>query len=126
MKDIKWSQLRRDYEHGATYAQLAQLYGASPATICRRARLEGWGRRGSTAGTARPGCLEKVTGQLVEVAGRMMEQQEESMSVKELRDMAALVRELAALQAAQRQQEEGSSVPSICVRLEGDVEKWSV
>ena len=124
MKDVKWSQIRRDYEHGDTFRKLAQIYGVSQSTISRRAQLEGWGRRGSAMGKLCCGSLERVAAQLAQKAGQMMEQQEETMSVKELRDMAALVRELTALQAAER--ESGSGASTVRVMLEGDVEKWSV
>ncbi len=122
MTEPKWSQMRQEYEHGVTYAKLAEIYGTSQSTISRRARVEGWGRRGCAAGTARPGCLEQVTEQLMEVASRTLAQQEEPLSIKEMRDMAALIRELTALQTTEK---EPQASPTVRVTLEGDVEKWS-
>ena len=66
MKEVKWSQARREYNRGATFAALGRKYGVSAATVSRRARLEGWGKRGEKCGSS--GTIEQVAQQLLEAA----------------------------------------------------------
>lgn len=47
---IDWKGVRRGYESGARAAELAERYGCRPETVRRRARKEGWERRGTKGG----------------------------------------------------------------------------
>ncbi len=125
MKQLKWSQMRREHEQGATFAQLAEQYGTSVSTLSRRARLEGWGRRGSVSREPGTGSLETVTERLLARAQETLGGEESSLSVKEMKELAGLVRELLALREAVAQQTTQGQAPGVRVILEGDVEKWS-
>jgi DNA-binding MurR/RpiR family transcriptional regulator len=125
MKQFKWSQMRREHEQGATFAQLAEQYGTSVSTLSRRARLEGWGRRGSARREAEADSLETVTERLLAQAQETLGSEESSLSVKEMKELAGLVRELLALREAVAQHTSQGQSPGVRVVLEGDVEKWS-
>lgn len=123
MKELKWSQMRREHEQGATFAELAEKYGTSVSSLSRRARLEGWGRRGSVS---RPGenTAEIVADRLLEFARQTLPDGENAMSVKEMKELAGLVRELLALREAAGRMD-GRESAGVRVVLEGETERWS-
>ncbi len=126
MKDIPWSRLRREYEHGATYTALAEKYGTSPSSVSRRARMEGWGRRGSAPDPIRTGeSMERLTEQLLEAAQRTLSGEMDNLSVKEMKELAGLVREILALRSAARG-ERDDGAQTVRVVLEGETEQWGV
>ena len=125
MKDLKWSQMRREYEQGATFAALAEQHGTSVSTLSRRARLEGWGRRGCKRNEPGLRSMATVTQQLLESAQQTLGGDCGAMSVKEMKEMAGLVRELMALRTALAEQN-GERVPAVRVVLADELEKWSV
>ena len=116
--NVPWEQVRRDYEQeGATDQVLSERYGVSTSTISRRARAEAWDRNNS-AGR----CLAAVTRQLMGAVEETLTDRSAPVSVRELKDLTALVRELLTLQelaeGPQAQDE------SLRVVLEGEAESW--
>ena len=127
VKELKWSQMRREYERGDTFAVLAERYGTSTSSLSRRARLEGWGRRGCACSEPGARGMDAVTQQLWEAAQQTLSGECGTMSVKEMTEMAGLVRELMALRTAAAAAEQGAcGTPAVRVVLEGEAEKWSV
>ena len=115
---VPWEQLRWEYEQeNATYQVLAERYGVSVSTISRRARAEEWSRRSST-----DRCLAAVTRQLMGAVEETLTDRSAPVSVRELKDLTALVRELLTLQElaeGPKEQDEG-----LRVVLEGEAESW--
>ena len=122
-----WQHMRRRYERGETYGKLAGEYGVSVSAICRRSRAEGWGRRGSAGGESMTGqCLAELTQQMLCAARETLRQGEGCVSVKEMRDLTALVRELLALQRMAREEQDADREDCVRVVLDRQVEDWSV
>lgn len=120
MKEVKWSQARREYERGATYTALAEKYGVSIATVSRRARLEGWGKRGQMR--VGGGTIALVAERLLAAAETALLSDEGTMTIREMKELAGLVRELTALRDAE---ERGDDSGTVRVVLEGETERWS-
>ena len=120
MKSVPWSRMRKEYEGGETQAVLAERYGVSVSSVSRRARLENWGRRGSVMG--RGGTMEEVSQMLLNAARTTLLCPQSELSVRDMKDLAALVREVQAMRDAQRGRDEGETVRVV---LEGEVEEWS-
>ena len=116
--NVPWEQMRREYEEeNATYRVLAERYGVSASTISRRARAEAWGK-----GSSADRCLAAVTRQLIGAVEETLTDRSAPVSVRELKDLTALVRELLTLQElaeGPQEQDEG-----LHVVLEGEAEKW--
>ena len=121
MREIPWSRMKREYEAGETQTALAERYGVSVSTVSRRARLENWGRRGSADKAVE--TLEQVSARLLDAARTALLCDTGEMSIREMKDLAALVREVQAMRDAQRGRDEGETVRVV---LEGEAEKWSV
>lgn len=125
VKTVQWSRLRREYEQGATYQKLAEKYGVSTASVGRRSKAENWGKRGSAR---RELTVEQAAAQvaqrLLTAANQTLEDDSASLSVKEMKELAGLVREALALR--QLSDGAGSGAGAVRVVLEGDVERWSV
>ena len=119
VKDIPWRQIRRDYEAGVTYRQLAEQYGVPTSTLGRRGRAEGWRRRD-------PDWLERY---VEEVAARLLTAAEEllhspqPLTLRELKDLTALLRELDSLRQTVRQQDSAAD-EQVRVVLEGELARW--
>ena len=119
MKEVKWSQARREFQRGATYTALAEKYGVSVSTVSRRARLEGWGKRGQSPGS---GCtIAQVSERLLEAAEAALLCDDGTMSIRDMKELAALVRELTALREAEAR---GGECGAVRVVLEGETRRW--
>jgi len=118
--DIPWQQMRRDYEKGATYRQLAERYGVSSSTIGRRCRLENWTRGGDRRLER---CVEQVSLRLLEAVEELLGG-EEALNTRELKDLTALTRDLEALRQTVRQQQSDHGGEGVRVVLEGPLEEW--
>ena len=118
--DIPWQQMRRDYEKGTTYRQLAERYGVSSSTIGRRCRAEGWTRSGDRRLER---CVEQVSLRLMEAVEELLGG-EETLNTRELKDLTALTRELEALRQTVRQQQADHGGEGVRVVLEGPLEEW--
>lgn len=127
LKTRDWMQIRQRYERGETYEQLAGEYGVSASAICRHSRAEGWGRRGSARGIPVAGrCVEELTQQMLHVAQAALCRDDGTANVKEMRELAALVRELLTLQRMAREGEETPQQECVRLVLDRQVEDWSV
>lgn len=116
--NLPWEQLRQEYEReGLTYQELAQRYGVSTSTVSRRARADGWGRRG---GSRRR--IEEVSGQLLAVVEEALAGRSDPLSVRELKDLTALLREMLALRELAQKEKGGEE--TVHVVLEGPLEDW--
>ena len=129
-RDVPWAELRAAYGAGASCADLARRWGLHPSTVYRRCRQEGWrcgagdpaGTRGTeTVPAAGPGeeltaRLEALTADLLAAADRG------EVSIREVKDLAALAKDLAALRRAR-----GEDVPNLVrVELSKDLVPWTV
>ena len=115
--NVPWEQVRRDYEQGASCRTLSERYGVSVSTVSRRARAEEWGKDNSARR-----CFAAVTRQLMGAVEETLTDRSAPVSVRELKDLTALVRELLTLQElaeGERQEDEG-----LRVVLEGEAESW--
>lgn len=118
---VPWAELRRAYQQGATYEELAQQYGISASTVGRRCRAESWGKRGGGEDGQR---AVRIVEQLWESVGEAMDNHTEPWGIKELKELTSLTRELLTLQSlVEPEQEEVSD--TLRVVLEGEIEKWS-
>ena len=124
VKPVQWSRLRHEYERGATYRELAEQYGVSAAAVGRRSKAENWGRRGSAQ---RELTVEQAAAQvaqrLLAAANQTLEDDSAPLSVKEIKDLAGLVREALALRQLSGREEPDAG--TVRVVLEGEVERWS-
>ena len=128
-KDIAWDELRRRYEAGeGSYRTLGAQYGVSPSCISQKAIAEGWNkparqeqRRGETAEL----WLTAASRQLAAAAQQTIRQKNsEELSVKELKELAGVLKELMALQQTVSGKEEQQE-KRIHLVLEGDIRRWS-
>lgn len=115
--NVPWEQVRRDYEQGATCQLLAERYGVSTSTVSRRAKAEEWSRQNSTER-----CLAAVTRQLMGAVEETLTDRSAPVSVRELKDLTALVRELLTLQ--ELADGEQAQAETLRVVLEGEAEQW--
>ncbi len=94
---IPWAEIREKYEAGGeSYAALGRRYGVSGATVGSRARKEHWkGRRTGKRSekSAMEDCLSSAAQQLRYSIEETMKSGE-NVSVKELKELTAMLREL--------------------------------
>ena len=107
VKTVNWAAIRCERELGATFRALAEKHGLSVATLYRRARMEGWGERNSRA------MLETL------------EDENVTLTIRDMKDLAALTRELLALEDAAHKSDE-TGAPEVRLVLADEVERWSV
>ncbi|MBQ9393478.1 MAG: hypothetical protein IJU18_05760 [Oscillospiraceae bacterium] len=118
---VPWDEVRRRYQQGEEPASLAQRYGVSVDTVRRHARQERW--NGAGRPDVRP-RLAQACRQLQCAAAAMMSRAETDgeVSVKDVKELAALLRELAALEKSLVQE----APPAVRVVLAPETEAWSV
>ena len=120
---IPWEEIREKYEEGGwSYSALAREYGAVPSTVSKRARKERWKGAGEYRREEPVGkCLASAARQLSASVNETVRQGE--ASVKELKELTAMLRELVGLQEtiAQQQKEAGE----LRVVMEDEAEEWS-
>ena len=128
-KDIAWDALRRRYEAGeGSYRTLGAEYGVSSSCISQKSIAEGWSkperlkqRRGETGEP----WLTAASRQLAAAAQQTIRQKNsEELSVKELKELAGVLKELMALQQTVSGKEEQQE-KRIHLVLEGDIRRWS-
>ncbi len=119
---IPWAEIRKKYEAGeGSYATLARCYGISSAAIGKRARRENWrGRRGEPSIDA---CLLSAVQQLRRGVEEAVEGRED-VSVKELKELTGMLRELMNLEQAVAQREEETE-KALRIIMEEDIESCS-
>ncbi len=105
---IPWAEIREKYEAGeGSYAALGRRYGVSEATVGNRARSENWkGRSRGRASkkNAMEDCLASAAQQLRRSVEETMERGE-NVSVKELKELTVMLRELMNLEQAVAERE---------------------
>ena len=119
---IPWGEIREKYEAGGwSYTALGKEYGLSPSAVSKRARREQWkgaGQRTREDPVSR--CLTAAARQLSSSVNETV--QEGEVSVKELKDLTAMLRELVNLQEVLSQRQDGEEVRVV---MEDDAEAWS-
>lgn len=128
-KKYPWEEIREKYENGGwTYAALGRAYGLSAAKIGQKARQEEW--KGASGGGQRKksmaACLSAAARQLSQAVTDTVRQggEEGSVSVKELKELTAMLRELVNLQQTLESKEKDGTQ---CIRIvmDEDAELWS-
>ena len=128
-KEVDWAALRRAYEAGeGSYRTLGEAFGISVARIAQVAKQEGWGgRRRRTAEdreTAQQWLCEAAQDLCAEAREIIRLSRVDRPSVKELKEMAAVLKDLVSLQQSL---EGGGEAQENCLRIvmEDEVAKWS-
>ena len=123
MKQIPWGEIRQIYESGGTsYRKLAKEYGVSPATICAKAKRENWrGRWGDQIPDTTDDCLASAVRQLSLLLHRA--ETGEAVSMTEVKELTAVLKELVRLKSAMSESSEGTDV--LHVVLDDEVKAWS-
>ena len=130
-KHIAWEELRRRYENGeGTYRSLGAEYGISASRISQKATQEGWSKKKKVPKRKRKETvqqwLSEAAQQLSQAAqGAVYDGGKEKLSVRELKELAGVLKELIQLQKTMA----ASDVPQqkrVRVVLDEEVEKWSV
>lgn len=107
---IPWGEIREKYEAGeGSYAALGRRYGVSGAAVGNRARKENWKRSNTGAPRSEKNtmedCLTSAAQQLRRSVAETVECGE-NVSVKELKELTAMLRELMNLEQAVTEREE--------------------
>lgn len=93
---IPWTEIRREYERGGTsYAGLGRRYGLSAYTIGNHARQENW--QGRSREEKKKASVENWMTAAVRQLRRSIEKSAkdgEGVSVKEMKELTAMLREL--------------------------------
>jgi uncharacterized protein YjcR len=120
-RDIPWQEARSAFRAGATLADLGRRYGVDPTTVAYHCRREGWAADLPEAPAVLPrrdliARLEGLAASLLSAAERG-----EVGSVKDVKDLAALAKDLAALRRGQT-----ADAPAVIrVELSPEVEPWA-
>lgn len=95
---VPWQEIRGRFARGETCAALAQCYGIAPSTVARHARQEQWQRaQGDSSSRHRmEQAVEKLQRAAEELLTRL--QSGDADNVRQVKDLASLLRELAALE----------------------------
>ena len=120
VKTVNWAAIRCERELGATFRALAEKHGLSVATLYRRARMEGWGERNSRAEDT-----AEVVSRLRLAMLETLEDENVTLTIRDMKDLAALTRELLALEDAAHKSDE-TGAPEVRLVLADEVERWSV
>lgn len=127
LRTLDWRRIRQRYERGETYEELSRAFGVSVATIGRHRKAEGWEERGAARGKLMAGqCVEELAREMLRAARTALAESEGGASVREMRDLVALVRELLALQRMAREEQDAGREERVRVVLDREVEDWSV
>ncbi len=120
-KSVPWQEVRRRYEQGEKCAALAREYGVSVSTVSRRARAEQWGGEATLAASRE--SMRRALRQLEQSAEVLLQrvQSEDAANAREIKDLAALLRDLAALEKSL-----GEDAPALIrVVLSEPLEDWA-
>jgi len=120
-KNVPWQEVRRRYEQGEGSAALAREYGVSPSTVRRHAKAQRWD--GDTPLAASGESMRRSVRQLQQSAETLLRrvQSEDAANTREIKDLAALLRDLAALDKAL-----GEDAPHLIrVVLSEPLEDWA-
>ncbi len=127
---IPWAEIREKYEAGeGSYAALGRRYGVSGAAVGKRARREHWaGRRTGQKSekSAMEDCLASAARQLRRSVEETMECGE-NVSVKELKELTVMLRELMNLEQAvsDRERMEEAQRGQLRIVMEEDTAAYS-
>ena len=99
-KIIPWAEIQKEYEQGGgSYAGLGRRYGLSASTVGRHARRENW--MGRSREEKKQLSMENWLAEAARQLRRNIEEtakNEEEVSVKELKEMTVMLRELVNLE----------------------------
>ncbi|MBE6989312.1 MAG: hypothetical protein E7426_01020 [Ruminococcaceae bacterium] len=92
---IPWDRLRRDYESGVPEALLCARHGVSRSSLSRHRRAEGWAAPSDPLAAR----LDRVAARLERASSALLAAAESGgeVNLREIKDMAALLKELSAL-----------------------------
>ena len=111
-KDIPWAEVRAAYRAGASCRELAEQYGVASTTLYEHRKRENWDAPVST--------LDELTARLEALTTSLLAAPEsDAVSVKDVKEMAALIKDLTALRRSKA--EDGV----IRVELSEDVAPWA-
>lgn len=121
-RKIPWAEIREKYEAGeGSYAALGRRYGVSETTVGNRARRENW--RGRRTGGTIDACLLSAAQQLRRSVEETV-QGGENASVKELKELTAMLRELMNLEQAVAEHEKAGE-EQLRIVMEADAAAYS-
>jgi len=123
-KDIPWEEVREAYRSGVPCRKLARRYGVSSSTVYRRRDRERWDGAlfpAADAGSS-PARLDQLTARLEALTAALLAAPEiDEAGVKDVKDLAVLVKELTALRRGR-----GEDTPAVIrVELAADVAPWA-
>ena len=99
---IPWAEIQKEYERGGiSYAVLGQRYGVSAGTVGKHARRENW--QGRSRKEKKQLSVENWMTTAAQQLRRSIEKSaksEEGVSVKELKELTVMLRELLNLEQA--------------------------
>lgn len=128
-QEYPWEEIQAKYEGGGwTYAALGRAYGLTAARIGQKARQEGWKRPSGGGKPKKPmaACLAVAARQLSLAVAETVRQggEDGSVSVKELKELTAMLRELVNLQQTLESKEKDSA-KCIHIVMDEDAALWS-
>ena len=113
-RSIPWQEIRSAYRAGATCRELAERYGVAQATLYDRRKRENWDDA--------PAPLDDLTARLEALVTSLLTASDGGdVTVKDVKELAALVKDLTALRRGRR-----DDAPAVIrVELSEDVAPWA-
>ena len=120
-REIPWEEVRTAYRAGATFAALGRRYGVDPTTVAYHCRREGW-EPPAPVRPVSPLPPEEMAVRLeILTAALLADADRGQVGVKDVKDLAALAKDLAALRRGQT-----ADAPAVIrVELSPEVEPWA-
>lgn len=129
-----WTEMRRLYQQGGiTYKELARRCGVPLSTIYRHIREENSDQRSGNDLSAAADCLTRAVFKALGdtrqfyIPAKTGEDGTEKLDIKSVKEMTAVLRDLASLRQTLRDDEAPAADDANTLRvvLEGEAEQWS-
>ena len=122
MKYLPWEDMRRAFEtEGLSCHEIAARFGVGYSTVTKHARQEGWLPGHAATAETMPALVERLSDTVMEVLEA--ERQKERPDIHSVKELTAMLRELANMRKALESRETGET--TVRVVLAPEIEAWS-